>query len=427
MMTTLTFKQLKWFVLLLCIFGFHVSALAQAKRIISGSITDANTKEALAFVSVSLKKQLIGSLSNEEGKFDLRLSEEFESDTLVISYLGYKAQYIALKNIKGELNIKLVESAVDLKEVVVRPWTADFYIRMAMRRIPKNYPDKPFVTEAYYREKIMENQKPIRFDEGVFKTYYPKYIDTLKTQSQLLLYRRINKPEEIAFMSKERKKKAEKNKRKGKDTTATGGLQIDLGDSFGGPENILKSSDITKNPDNFLDTNKLRSYRFEFAKSGTLNSSELMIITFESKGKVEHVRESGKIYIDVASLAIVKVESSGSFVIPVLIKPIIFLYGIGIENPTYESKTEYRQINGKWYPSSTQNYIDIHLTNKHWFDPDEHSLFQIEQVFGVNKTQTESANPIPINKRFKAQNKDLNAQVHNDENLKWDEVNIIKR
>ncbi len=422
-----SYKEVKVFLSLLILALLPLNIHAQTQRVISGNIIDAATKEPLAFVSVALKKQLIGSLSNSEGEFDLRLAQESETDTLVISYLGYKQQLIPLKSISGALSIKLIESVLDLKEVVVRPWTADFYIRMAMRRIPKNYPNQPFITEAYYREKITENQKPIRFDEGVFKTYYPNYIDTLKTQSQLLLFKRIDNPEEIAFMSKERKKKAEKNKRKGRDTTANGGLQIDLGESFGGPESILKSSDITKNPNNFLDTNKLRSYRYEFAKSGTYNSSELMIITFESKGKVEHVRESGKIYIDMASLAIIKVESNGSFVIPAYIRPLIFLYGIGVENPSYESKTEYRQINGRWHPSSAQFYIDIHVTNKHWFEPDEHSLFQIEQVFGVNKTQTESAQPIPLNKRFKAQNKDLKSQVHNDENLKWEEVNIIRK
>lgn len=420
-------KQTMLFFSLTLMIITNLNVNAQTKRVISGVIIDAATKEPLAFVSIALKKQLIGSLSNEDGKFDLRLTEEFATDTLVISYMGYKQQLIPLKNISNELMIKLVESAVDLKEVVVRPWTADFYIRMAMRRIPKNYPNKPFITEAYYRSKITENQKPISFDEGVFKTYYPNYIDTMKTQSQLLLYKRIDNPEEIEFMSKERKKKAEKNKRKGRDSTAKSGPQIDIGDSFGGPEEVLKTSNITKNPDNFLDTNKLKSYRYEFAKSGTYNSGELLIINFESKGKVEHVRERGKIYIDLASLAIMKVESSGSFVIPVLLRPIIFFYGIGIENPTYESKTEYRQINGKWYPSSAQNYIDIHLTNKHWFEPNEHSLFQIEQVFGVIKTVPEGVNPIPVNKRFKADNKDLKAQVYNDENLKWEDVNIIRR
>lgn len=394
-------------------------------KTISGHIVDSKSGEDLPFVSVSLKKQHLGLLSNDEGRFDLIVPENGVEDTLLINYLGYQHQLIALKNIATNINIKLIESAIDLKEVEIRPWAADHYVRMAMRAIPKNYPKEPFVTEAYYLEKLLENKNVIRYDEGIFKTYYPNYLDTTKRQNQLLLYNRIDNPAEIEFMAKEKKKKQEKNKRKGKDTTHTSGVNIDLGESFGGPEAVLKSSDITKKSENFLDTTKLKSYRYEFAKSTTYNNSELMVIHFESKGKVDHTRESGKIYIDVASLAIVRIESAGTMVIPAYIKPILFLYGIGIDNPTYTSRTEYSQINGKWYPNYVQYFIEIHLINRHLFSPNEHSRFEIEQLFSVNKTKTNVNLPIPKEKRF-VSTKDMKSQVHNDDNLKWEEINIIK-
>jgi hypothetical protein len=419
--------QIKKEIILLCFIILNLNLSSQSKRIISGSVYSATTNEALSFVSISLKKQLVGNLTNEEGKFNLQLPEEFINYTLVINYLGYKLQLIPLKFITAPLVIKLNENMLDIKEIIVRPQEPDYYIRMAMRSIPINYPNKPFQIEAYYLEKILENENVIMCNEGIFKTYYPNYIDTIKPQNQLLLFRQTENLHELSsFIGSELKKEAERKKRKGKDTTSKDASINDLTNIFSGPETILLATNITRKSNNFLDTNKLKSYHYTFAKSSSYNSSELITINFESKGKIEHVRESGKIYIDLTTLAIVKIEIRGVYVIPALIRPILFLYGVGIENPDYESKTEYRQIKGKWYPSISQNMINLNLTKKHWFKPNEHSDFKIEQVFGVNKTLTESVNPISIKKRFNPKQKNIRSQVFNDENLKWEEVNIIK-
>ncbi|MBX3165682.1 MAG: carboxypeptidase-like regulatory domain-containing protein, partial [Bacteroidetes bacterium] len=60
--------------LFVCLFSFATQA--QNKILISGNIADNATKEPLPFVSVSLKKQLIGTVSNENGNFDLYVSDE---------------------------------------------------------------------------------------------------------------------------------------------------------------------------------------------------------------------------------------------------------------------------------------------------------------------------------------------------------------
>ena len=151
-----------------------------------------------------------------------------------------------------------------------------------------------------------------------------------------------------------------------------------------------------------------------------------MVIDFSSRGKVDHLRENGKIYLDAKSMAIIRFESSGEIVIPVVLRPIIFLYGIGIENPTYVKNIVFQEVSGKWYPQNFQYNIDLKLTNRHWFAPNEHSDFEIEQVFVVNKTKVEKLDPIPANKKFDSK-KDMSSQVFNDDGLSWEGLNIIKR
>lgn len=401
-----------------------LSSMAQEKRLVTGRVTDASNGEAIPFANVSLKKQLIGIVTNDAGSFDFYIPEEADADTLMISFFGYRPTLIAVKAVSGPLQVKLQQNALELQEVVVRPLQPQEYIRMAMRRLKINYPTEPFGSEAYYREKATENKSVVKCDEGVFKTYYPNYQDTVKNQHQLLLYRQGEKLSEVQFMKKERDEKAEKEKKTGKKQKNS--LDIDLTSSFGGPENILKGASLTRDPAACLDTLHLKSYNYVFAKSSTYNNKELLVIDFDTKGKVNHVREEGKIYIDLATFAIVKLESHGDIVIPVLLRPVIFMYGIGIENPSYQKSLEFQQVKNKWYPKNIQYNVNINLTNRHWFKPNEHSDFVIEGVFTVNKIKIDQPASVPVARRFSPK-KEMKDQVFNDDGLSWEGLNIIKK
>lgn len=87
---------------------------------------------------------------------------------------------------------------------------------------------------------------------------------------------------------------------------------------------------------------------------------------------------------------------------------------------------EFQEIKGKWYPKNIQNNITLKLTNRHWFKPDEHSDFEIEQMFTVNEISVEKIKSIPPSKRFDG-NKEMKSQVYNDEALSWEGINIIKK
>lgn len=405
----------------------NVSLVSQAqnKRLITGRISDKSNKEPVPFASISLKKQLIGIISNEQGQFDFYVPEDYPTDTLVISFFGYQQQLIPLTSVQGPLNILLQPSSFQLEEVVIRPMPPDYYVRLAMRKTRINYPSQPFETIAYYREKVLENKALIACNEGIFKTYHPNYTDTNDTADQLLLFRKAENTTEVAFMAKERKKKEEKRKKSGK-KEEDDGLVLDLDDSFGGPKNILESTNLTKKAEGSLDTTQLKEYKYSFAKSSSYNNKELMVIDFSSRGKVDHQRESGKIYIDLKSMAIVRFESSGELVIPALLRPIIFMYGIGIGNPAYVKSIAFQEVQGKWYPQNFQYNIDLRLTNRHWFAPNERSLFEIEQVYTVNTLRIHNAKPIPAAKQFKP-DKEMASQVYNDEQLSWEGLNILKK
>lgn len=391
---------------------------ATAQKLLTGVVIDAATKNPLPYISVGLKKQLIGTSTNEKGEFDLYIPDSILNDTLVINSLGYKTEFIAITKIDKPLQISLTSNLFDLKEIIIRPLTAADYIRLAMRKVKDNYSNKPFETEAYYRKKTLENKEIINFDEAIFKSYYPNYQDTVPNQHQLLLYKHAD-VKEIAFMKERRdEKKAKKDTTNNKDKN-------NVVDAFTGPETLLKL-DVIKGKEEFLDTTQLRDFNYEFAPSTTYDGKEILIITFKSRGKIDHVKTHGNIYIDKDSYAIVSVDFVADLIIPILYRPLIFMLGYGVDNPTFTNKVEYQEINGKWYPKNLQFNASVQLTKKHMFKSNEHSDLYIEGIFNINKIKVNTVNQIPLAKRFDAKKK-MEEQIHNDEGITWSGLNIIKK
>ncbi|MEP7170877.1 MAG: carboxypeptidase-like regulatory domain-containing protein [Bacteroidota bacterium] len=419
----MNFKLLR-LVILFEIFSIKLSA--QNKKLISGSVTDYKTGQPIPFASISLKHQLIGSNSNENGSFDFYFPQEVTNDSIIISCLGFKSKTYSIETAVSPLDVKLEPGSVALSEVVIRALSPVDYIRSAMRKVKENYPQKPFQSEAYYREKVLENDSLIKQTEGIFQTYYPSYQDTIKNQHQLLLYKKAD-PRKIAFMhdkaEKKKEKKIRKAKRQGKDTAEMENSDaVKIG--FGGPEGIL-SMDFIKEKEPFLDTLQFNKFNYSFAGSSSYQGKELMVIAFDARKTVDHLKAVGKIYLDLQSLAVTSIEYKADFEIPLLIRPVLFLYGVSIEDAVFEKKLQYHELNGTWYPKDFQWKGKGSITKKHWFSANEHADFNIEQLFFINKMQTENAAPIPGNKRFKADKK-IEDQVNNDAGITWNEINQVQ-
>ncbi|KAA6349091.1 TonB-dependent receptor SusC [termite gut metagenome] len=100
----------------LCIFSLFagVNALAQ-DRSISGKVVDAATNDPLIGVSIAVKNTSTGTVSDVDGRFQLRVSP---NSILVISYVGYTTQEITL-GAQTYLSVELKEDAHALDELVV--------------------------------------------------------------------------------------------------------------------------------------------------------------------------------------------------------------------------------------------------------------------------------------------------------------------
>lgn len=95
---------------------FSVTAFSQSK--ITGTVTDAATKETLAGVSLMVKGKVIGTITDTKGTFNLSTSTPTPFQ-LMITSVGYESQVVDITSANASLNVVLKEQSIMGQEVVV--------------------------------------------------------------------------------------------------------------------------------------------------------------------------------------------------------------------------------------------------------------------------------------------------------------------
>lgn len=100
---------------------FSCSLFAQNK--VWGVVKDSETKNPIPYVNIGIVKKNVGTVSNNEGKFNLEIPSMFENDTIKLSSIGYQSKSILVKNflsnLKADSIVELLPDVTKLKEVVV--------------------------------------------------------------------------------------------------------------------------------------------------------------------------------------------------------------------------------------------------------------------------------------------------------------------
>lgn len=129
---------------------------------INGRVINQETQEPISFANIAICGKAYGTSSNEEGFFRISIPQEYQGDSLCISCLGYGIAKFALGNVPEKIIwvVPLTPNVIDLEQVVILDYpipAADKAIRKAIQKIPKNYPNRPFLLEGYYRDYLQND------------------------------------------------------------------------------------------------------------------------------------------------------------------------------------------------------------------------------------------------------------------------------
>lgn len=94
------------------------TTLALAQTTISGTVTDAGTKETLVGVNIIVKGKVIGTITDLSGKFTLNVNQA-PPFTLVFSMVGFNSKEVEVTGGMSNLSVELAESSIMGQEVVI--------------------------------------------------------------------------------------------------------------------------------------------------------------------------------------------------------------------------------------------------------------------------------------------------------------------
>jgi len=314
--------------MLLLLFISFGGVLAQNTYVtINGQLKDAKTGEKIIHATITVPNTGIGTVSNSDGEFTLKVNRSLNAGYFEVSHLSYATTKFKIGEEDGKEKTYYLEiQPVQLKEISVVPNDARSIVETALEKIRENYCRTPNMMTGFYREYIRQRRDYLSISEAVVDIYKAPYASLQNDQVKIYKGRRsgsVKKPDTLMVQ-----------------------LQ-------GGP-NVSMLLDIVKNNDLGIALDNLDNYHFEFATVANIDDKLNWVITFRPDVVKEDPLYFGKLYIAQDIMAITRAEFSldlsdedKASSIFVQKKPFGLLF-----LPTSTSYlVTYREQNGKYYLS----------------------------------------------------------------------------
>jgi hypothetical protein len=249
---------------------------------IGGLVRDARSKKPIEQVNVSAAGTPVGTITNENGEFILKIGRTTDVREIELSCIGYyNASYSIDSRDRLEQTFFLEPRAVALQEVEVISWKNPAnLVAEAIRKIDTNYSLSPQLLTCFYRETIQKRKKYITVSEAVTEVYKSPYRNSGPgDRTQILKGRKLLSPE-------------------AKDT-----LGVKL---LGGP-NLAIFVDVVKNPDILLDEKTLYYYSFRMDDLVSIDDRLQYTVHFRPQILTDYPLYEGTYYIDRETLAFTRI------------------------------------------------------------------------------------------------------------------------
>lgn len=371
-----------------------------------GKVVDAKTREALSFATISIKGSKISNVTNGEGIFLIKFPRTFESDSILVSYLGYDTKRLAISDLKPSESLKVYQNVIslelssyDLDPITVRAADAATIVEEAIENIGKNYPEQSMQMTAFYREMIKKNSSYVTLTEAVLDIIKSAYNNPF-SNDQIGIY-------------------------KGRGSIDRNRLDT-LVIKFRGGINSSFDLDMMKRP--FLSVNpaELGSfYDFTFDKPVIVGGKVNYVILFNQKDIPGEILYRGKLFIDSETLALTRAEFNMNVEDnPDATRIFIRNKPRGLDAKMLYAKylVQYKEIDGRY--TFDYSRIEIKFDSK-W----ERKLFKSTYTIISEMAVTDrSGTKVKIPADQKVRTSDIaidKVSAFNDENF-WEEYNIIE-
>jgi hypothetical protein len=170
---------------------------AQQVEYLNGKILDSKTFEPVPYATVLLKNHQAGVFANTDGDFRIINNQGFNSDSLIITCIGFNRLSVAFKNLNlsGVNSILLIRNIYGLGEIRViakkRKLSSVAIVSRAIRNIKNNYPKTPFNFVSYYRDYQKNGNDYLNLNEAIVQTLDNGFVtESVSNRYRLLDYKK---------------------------------------------------------------------------------------------------------------------------------------------------------------------------------------------------------------------------------------------
>jgi len=320
--------------ILILLFATYGTTLSQNTFVtVNGQLKDSKTGEKIIYATITVPNTNIGTVSNSDGEFTLKVNTSLNAEYFEVSHLSYSTAKFKISDAVGkDKTFYLDIRPIQLKEMSVVPGDARSIVEMALSNIRKNYSEVPNMMTGFYREAIRQRRDYLSISEAVVDIYKTPY--TTREDDQVKIFKG----------------------RKGSNVKKADTLMVQL---QGGP-NVTMLLDIMKNTDLSIALNNLDNYQFEFGSVVNIDNKLNWVIDFSPYTVNEDPLYFGKLYISQDNMAVTQAEfsldlrdenkASGMFIQK---KPM----GLKFKPESTSYLVTYKEQNGKYYLS----YVRVDL------------------------------------------------------------------
>jgi hypothetical protein len=142
---------------------------------ISGRIVEKDGKTPLEYAAVAVEGEYIGSMSNNDGYFDLKIPYGMRNKNLIFSSLGYKQKIVPIPQAESNPVVTLLSETIRLREIQVKPTDPLAILQQFRDKAEENYTDEPQLMVAFYRETARQDEEYVGVWEAVMEVLKAPY------------------------------------------------------------------------------------------------------------------------------------------------------------------------------------------------------------------------------------------------------------
>ena len=362
-----------------------------------GTIKDRITGEAVPYATISLSGLNLGTVSNLDGNFKFILPDTLKGSNIKISHLGYVTRELSAELLNARrVTLLLDQKLIPLQEVVIRVVDPVRTIREAMQKRETNYSNAPVNHTSFYREGV-EYKENLSHTEAVFKVYKTGYQNSISSeQVKLLKMRKFT--------------------------------NLDANDTLVAK---IKSSvysslllDVIKNPPDFLSPETFGLYNYSHTDITVIDDRRVLVISFSQKEHITEPLYEGEIFIDAATMAIVRANFR---INPAYVNKTSEIFvlkrgkNVEIVPKSIEYMVSFKPFNDTYYVQHIRGDLNFRVRRaKRLFSSEMHAWFEMVNC----ETITENVTPIPRNERLPVRDILFEASYVYDEDF-WGNFNTI--